>query len=422
MVKTGVSQGQEDSIEEEGGQPSQMRYRWVMLALVWLLYFVFGVVSRSLAPLITPILEDLNISYSQMGIILGSWPLTYIVVSVIAGVVIDRWGIRNSLFVGIIIIGLSEVLRYFANGFATMFLCVALFGLGGPMISIGCPKAVSIWFSGKGRGTAVGVYQTGPWIGGLVAYAMANSVVMPLTGYSWRLTFVCFSLLAFAAALLWWFLARDVKSIETTERASIVEVFTGLIRVRSVQLILIMGLLSFAVGHGFDGWLPKILETGGLPPAMAGFAASIPLLVGIPTLLVVPRVVAPRLRGRIVALLSLAIAMVLLIVVTTSGAPLVTGLVLYGLSFCCIMPLLMLILMDVPEVGSRYMGSAAGMFFCVAEVGGFGGPFIVGAIKDLTGGFLAGASLIAGLSLAMSIIALFLKIKPASETKASSAP
>ncbi len=112
--------------------------------------------------------------------------------------------------------------------------------------------------------------------------------------------------------------------------------------------------------------------------------------------------------------------MVLLIVATTSGVPLITGLILYGLSFCCVMPLLMLILMDLPEVGSKYMGSAAGMFFCVAEVGGFTGPFIIGAIKDLTGGFLLGASFIAGLALAMSIIALFLKTRPASDTKVSS--
>ncbi len=288
-------------IDKKGTQPYQMRYRWVMLVLVWLLYTVFGVVMRSIAPLVTPILKDLNISYSQMGIILGSWPLTFILVAAIGGAIIDRWGIRKSLFIGSVIIGLSAVLRYFPNGFGTMFLIVALLGLGGPMISIGCPKTVSAWFSGKGRGTAVGIYTTGPWIGGLVAYSITNSIVMPLTGYSWRLTFVGYGLLAFAAALLWWFLARDVKSTETIESTRIAKVFTGLISIRNVQIILIMGLLSFAIGHGFNDWLPKILETGGLPPAVAGFAASIHLAVGIPTVLVVPRLVAPHLRGRIVA-------------------------------------------------------------------------------------------------------------------------
>ena len=391
-----------------------------MLALVSLLYCVFGVVMRAISPLVTPIIKDLNISYSQMGLILGAWPLTYIVSSIVGGALIDRWGIRKSLFIGTVIMGLSAALRYFSGGFGTMFLAVALFGLGAPMISIGCPKVISVWFRGKGRGTAAGIYMAGLWIGSLVAYSLTNSVVMPLAGYSWRLTFVIYGLVAFAAALLWWFLARDVKSTEDTESSSIVKVFTGLIGVRNVQLILIVGFLMFVTSHGFNDWLPKILETGGLPPAIAGFAASIPLLVGIVTLLVLPRLVAPRLRGRIVALLSLGVAIAVMIIVTTSGAPLITGLVLHGISFCTIVPILLLILMELPEVGSRYMGAGGGMFFCFGEIGGFAGPLIVGVIRDLSGGFLAGAICIAGLSLVMSLLALKLRTRPVSDTKASS--
>ncbi len=419
MVKSVIHQKQEGAIDKEGMQPYQMRYRWVMLALVWLLYSVFGIVWRSIAPLITPIIKDLNISYSQMGLILGSWPLTYIAVAAIGGAIIDRWGIRKSLFFGIVIISLSASLRYFANGFVTMFLIVALFGLGGLMISIGCPKTVAEWFSGKNRATAVGVYMTGPWIGGLIAYSITNSVVMPLTGYSWRLTFVGYGLVAFAAALVWWFLARDIKATGAEERTSTVKVFGGLIRVRTVQLILIMGFLCFAISHGFNDWLPKILEVGGLPPAIAGFAASIPLLVGIPSVLTIPRLTSPHLRGRVVALMSFGIAVALLIIAVASGGSLVAGLVFYGIADCCIMPLLMLVLMELPEVGSKYMGSAGGMFFCVAEIGGFAGPFLMGAVRDLTGSFLGGASVLAGVAVVMAIMALSLKSKPASDAKVS---
>ena len=133
--------------------------------------------------------------------------------------------------------------------------------------------------------------------------------------------------------------------------------------------------------------------------------------------MIVPRLVAPRLRGRIVAVMSLMVAIVFLVVATGSGTTLVTGLIIYGLSFCSILPILMLILMDLPEVGSRYMGAVTGMFFSVAEIGGFAGPFIVGTIKDLTGSFLMGVSLLAGLALTMSIMALFIKSEPAPETK-----
>ena len=177
MVNSGVYHEQEPfPHDSEGTLLYKRRYRWVMLALVWLLYFTFGIVVFSLPPLVTPILEDLKISYSQMGIILGAWPLTYIVVAAIAGVIIDRWGIRKSLFAGALIIGLSSILRYFPTGFGTMLLAVALFGVGGPLISIGCPKAVSMWFRGRSRGTAVGIYTTAPWVGGLVALSLTTAL------------------------------------------------------------------------------------------------------------------------------------------------------------------------------------------------------------------------------------------------------
>ena len=397
-------------------EPYQRRYRWVILFLVWLLYAAFGLVSRSVAPLVTPILKDLNMSYGQMGIILGSWQLTYIGVAIIAGAIIDKWGIRKSLFIGTVIIGLSAALRYFPSGFGTFLLVVAIFGIGGPLVSIGAPKTISSWFRGKGRGTAVGIYTTGPWIGGLIALSATNSLVMPLTGYSWRLTFVCYGCLVFIIALLWWFLARDIEPTGATEGESIGKTFSRLIKIRNIRLILIMGLLSFAIMHGFTSWLPKIMESGGMSPKMSGFVSSIPIMAGIPAVLVIPRLVSPRLRGRILALLALVVTAALIVSVNTSGAPMFVGLVLFGIAGSSLFPIVMLILMDTPEVGERHMGLAGGIFFCVAEIGGFTGPLVMGTLADLTGSFLAGAFSLAGLSLIICMMTLLLKAAPESRS------
>ena len=210
--------------------PYSSRYRWVMLALLWLLYACFGSIFRCLSPLITPILQDLNISYSQMGLILGSWQLTYIAAAAIAGILIDKWGTRKTLFLGTVIMALSVGLRNFSHGFGTFLPLVALFGLGGPMISIGCPKTIAQWFRGKDRGTAVGVYLTGPWLGGAFALAATNSAIMPLTGHSWRLTFAFYGLMALAVAFLWWFLARDIEVSGDSDHVGMKTVLVRLIR------------------------------------------------------------------------------------------------------------------------------------------------------------------------------------------------
>ena len=94
----------------------------------------------------------------------------------------DRWGIRRSIFVGVLIIGLSATLRSLSGGFFSFLIFVALFGVGGPMISIGCPKTISQWSKGKERATAVGIYTTGPWIGGMASLAAAN-VAATLQGH-----------------------------------------------------------------------------------------------------------------------------------------------------------------------------------------------------------------------------------------------
>jgi cyanate permease len=411
-----IFRGNKISTKNESKEFYQTPYRWVMLSLLWLLYASFGLVNRSIAPLVTPILRDLDITYYQMGTILGSWQLTYIMVSIVAGAIIDNWGIRKSLFAGAIMIGLSSLLRYFPKGFAGMLFAVALFGVGGPMISIGCPKTISIWFRGRSRGTAVGIYMTGNYFGSLVALTLTNSFVMPLTGYAWGLAFVCYAFVAFSVAFFWWLLAKDISLPLSTENPSIIETFTKLIRIRNVQIVLIMGFLSFATLNGLNNWLPKILEGKGSSPVSAGYVASIPIAAGIPSLLVIPRFVRPQFRGSFVALSAFLTIVTLLLIVNTSGIINVVVLSLYGITASAFVPILTLILMDTPAVEPRLMGSAGGLFFCIAEIGGFVGPFLMGALVDLTSTFLAGIIFFAILNAAILALTFMIETRPALES------
>ena len=388
--------------------PDQNPYRWVILILLWLLYAAFGIISRSIFPLVTPILEDLSLSYSQMGFILGSWQLTYIPAALVAGAVLDRWGVRKSIFAGAIVIGLSASLRYFTVDFISMLAAVALFGVGGPMISVGGPKTISSWFRGHSRGTAMGIYTTGSWFGGLMALALTNSLVMPLVDHSWRFTFVFYGTTAFAVGLLWFLLARGDEIAEHQKGSGIIEVFGQLIKIGNVRILLAMGLLSFAIIHGFSSWLPKILEDSGMSATKAGWAAALVIATGIPSLLILPSVVPPRLRGRIIAFFALLTAIHLFLVLKISGMALYIVLAVLGFVIAPFMALLLLVLMDSPGVETRHMGSAGGMFFCVAEIGGFTGPLMMGILVDATGTYMAGAVFLASLSVAIAWLTRFL--------------
>ena len=388
----------------------QDRYWWTKLVPLCLLYLAFGSINRSIAPLVTPIIRDLHLSYTEMGLILGSWQLTYILVAIIAGRILDKWGVRKSLMAGTLTIALSEVLRFFPKGFEGMLGCLALFGAGGSMISIGVPKAVSLWFKGKRRGTALGICMANSWVGAILTLALTNSLVMPLVAYSWRTTFLLYGLLTGAIALVWWFLSKETSLPRSDEDAGIMQVFARLTRIRSVQIVVITGLLTFVVIHGFSQWLPKILEMKGLSPASASLAASVPYAAGIPSLLLIPSLIPPRRRGHYVAVSSLFNLLALVLVTTSSGIAQFIGLILYGFITISIVPMLTLFLMDIPEVGSRYMGSAGGMFFCISEIGGFTGPSIMGFLVDATGTFYSSVFLLAAVCVAISILGLFMKV------------
>jgi predicted MFS family arabinose efflux permease len=109
------------------------------------------------------------------------------------------------------------------------------------------------------------------------------------------------------------------------------------------------------------------------------------------------------------AILAVLTAVNIILVMKISGMSLYIGLAVLGFISAPFMALLLLILMDSPGVEPRHMGSAGGMFYCVAEIGGFAGPFFMGVLVDLTGTFMAGALFLAGLCIAIAVLTRFLK-------------
>ncbi|HEY94399.1 MAG TPA: MFS transporter [Dehalococcoidia bacterium] len=378
-----------------------MKYRWVILAMVWLVYAAMGSAMSSTAPLVTPILSDLKISYAEMGVILGSWQPVFIPFSLIAGVILDRWGIRKTLFFASLIVALSVGLRYFATGFTTLLIMTAIFGIGGPFISIGAQKAVSLWFTGRERPTAVGIYMTAPSVGGMFALAATNSLIMPMTGYSWRLTFVFYSLLALLFGFVWLVFSRDIKQTAELTQASLWSVFIKIIKAYNVRIVLIAGLITGLMIHGFVQWLPKMIEYSGVSAETAGYLSSIVSAVGIPATLFLPRMIPNRLRGRFLALFAfLSSAGILITAIGSSWV--IVGLILYGAAIVVLFPLLTVVLMDAPQVSAETMGLAGGIFFAFCQIGGSLGPMLMGITTGSTGSFLAGiwTLVIAGLVLA----------------------
>ncbi|MBL6952527.1 MAG: MFS transporter [Alphaproteobacteria bacterium] len=384
--------------------PAAGHYRWLLLFGVWILYFAFGLTLVAMAPLIGAIRADLNLSDGAMGLVLGAWPLVYIASAMPCGAFLDRAGPRRALFAAAVIIALSAAARGLANDQLSLFLAVALFGIGGPLISIGAPKLVSLSFEGADRGMAMGIYITGPALGGICALALTNSVVMPLLDQNWRHVMFLYAGISLFIGLVWLAINRHPQA-KTLERLAIADrgqgqlkVFASLLRLPSVRAILVMAVGAFFFNHGLNNWLPEILRRGGMTAVQAGYWAAVPTIVGILGSLLIPRLAIPARRQKILFVLIAAAGLSTLLLQSAGNAlPLTIGLILQGLSRSSLMTVLMLLLVETPGVGSRYAGAAGGLFFSAAEVGGVLGPLTLGALSDLTGGFSAGLYLLTGI-------------------------
>ena len=70
--------------------PHTNPYRWAILSGVWLTYYCFGLTIVTLAPLVAEISQDLNLTHSQMGAVLGAWQLVFIGSAIPLGILLDR--------------------------------------------------------------------------------------------------------------------------------------------------------------------------------------------------------------------------------------------------------------------------------------------------------------------------------------------
>ena len=369
-----------------------------------------------MAPLVGPISDDLDLSRSQMGTVFGSWHLMYVALAIPAGFLIDRFGLRLSFGVGIFFIALSGVLCALAVNYVNLLAAFAVFGLGGPFISVGAPKLLTTWFDRKDRGKAIGLYLTGPPLGGVASVMTANSVFMPLTDSSWRLTLVIFAGVAALAFITWVLLSRNSEHLgarvqdsgETTGLG--LKAFPTLLRVPIVQLVLVLGLGLFVFQAGVQGWLPEILRDGGMTPAEAGFWAAVPAVLGIMGTLAIPRYATPRHRGTLLAGLFLIGGIATLIIGLATGPLLILGLVLAGATRGGALPVLHLVLLDAPRVGIRNMGAAGGLYFTSAEVGAVLGPVLMGVVADSSAGFQGGLMMLSGVGFSLAALCIVLAI------------
>ena len=389
-------------------------YRWVIFSGVFAVYLGFGMVAMSLAPLVGEIRSDLNLTRGEMGIALGTWQLVYIVTSPIAGRMVDRLGVEYSLAIGAFLVLISGITRSLVHDLPTLCLTVALFGVGGPLVSACAPTAAGLWFTEeRERKFVVGAFTVAPVVGSIAVLVMSNSLLMPLTD-SWRWT-IAIETLVIAFALLFWIFIAEFKTekdhVGKRERSKTVLIWKSIVVSKEIKIIFLLGVTVFFLSHGLGGWMPEILrEHIGFSSMAASNWTAASLGIGILISLLLPSRTRRENFSFILTSLLLVIVLSLIAIIFLPSYMTPVSVMIAG-SRSALIPLVILALMESPKLNIKQMGTAYGLWFASAEIGGVLGPVTAGRMADSTFGYDGVLWLMVAVCLMMILLAYALRIR-----------
>jgi len=345
----------------------------------------------AIAPLAPLLRDELGLSRAQVGLFLPAVYLGGVLMSLPAGWLTDRLGIRVTLTGGLALTGLMIGAAAQAPTLPLTLSGFFLAGLGFAVINPTTGKAIIERFPPRERGFAMGVKQTGLTLGGVTA-----ALTVPAIGLSrgWRaaLTTAAAASLAGAAAALVGFRSRaSAAAPAVLDRPRLAEVAPFLARPSFIVLMASGFALSinqssllayFALFARESQGLGVVAAGGLLALAQAGGTAG-RIVWGI----VSDRAFGGRRRPGLVLNATLSAAMSLLF---ASGLPMAgptaaCAAVLAGVGAFGWVGLYLALAAEVG--GPRYAGLLTGVAVACAWSGVLVGPTLFGGLLETTGGY-----------------------------------
>ena len=365
--------------EQVQQQPVLLRRPWLLLLGLVLVALNLRPALSSMAPALGQVSQSLDLNASQAGLLTTLPVLCLGLFAPLAPVLARRFG-SERVILGILLTLALGILVRSALGVTGVFLGSLMAGASIGIIGVLLPGIVKRDFP-QHAGTLTGVYTMALCLGA----ALAAGATVPLSQHfdgSWALGLGFWMLPALLAMLVWLPQARQGHGLHKVAY-----------RVRGLwrdplawQVTLYMGLQS-SLAYIVFGWLPSILVGRGLSPTEAGLVLSGSVLVQLISSLSAPWLAT---RGK-----DQRLAIVVVMLVTLAGlfgclyAP-IDGLwgwaVLLGLgqggTFALALTLIVLRSKDA-HVAANLSSMAQGVGYTLASTG----PFAVGLVHDLTGGW-----------------------------------
>ena len=365
-------------------------WRSILGAACFIIFAVFGsLVSTS--GLIGFIRDDLNLSYGAGGFLLSA-PFPLIAFFAVAGGrLVDRLGVKKIVLGGVFFTLLGGVVRFSSGDFWSLASGIALVGAGTGLVFPVMPKVVGTIVPPERNAFGSAVYTAsiiaGAGLGVAASHYMTPAAGILPAGWGgsvWRGGYLGWALVLVLAFIVWRrnsaLIAVDLESESASAQSGVVY--------RLVGVWGVAGSLFFnnIVFYTSLGWLATILMAKGWPQASAAFiVSSLPLLGIFVSLSAHKMALAVGGERVMMVLCGLFTAAALGVMPAGNAWVAAAGTAVLGLTTNCWF--LFCLAYPAQYVEKSQVGRAGGLIIGMGYLGGFVGPWTIGAMRDWSGSF-----------------------------------
>lgn len=352
----------------------------------------------TVGPVLDEIMRDTGLSAAGASLLTTLPVLCLGLFGPLAPILARRIGTEQAVLALMVVLAVGTALRLFGTVPALMVSAV-LAGAAIGIVNVLLPGLVKRDFADRAA-AMTGVYTMALCAGAAVAAGVTQPLQHALGGWDWALAF--WTVPAVIAGAVWAMRLppRPIRGGQTTWPVS------GLLRdPLAWQVTLFMGLQS-SLAYTTFGWLAPILRDRGMDAVAAGFVVSASVMTQVVAALVAP-ILAGRARdqrGAAVATMALTLAGFLGCLFAPPWMAWGFGMLLglgQGGSFSIAIALIVMRSRD-GHVAAHLSSMAQSIGYTLAA----GGPFLVGVLHDVFGGWTAVGILIAAIATAASVAAM----------------
>ena len=265
--------------------------RWMMLSVYMLMVAVNQLLWITFAPITGDATKYYGVSDLRIGILSMCFMIVYIVVSIPASWIIDKYGIRIGVGIGAVFTGIFGLLRGFA-GTDYNWLLIAQIGIaiGQPFILNAITKLAARWFPMEERATASGLGTLAMYIGILIGMTLTPYLIIG-SGISGML--YIYGIISILTTIIFLVMIKEGPPTapcrpDQEERSLVFDGFRQTLHTRDFIWLMVIFFIGLGVFNGVTTWIEDILRPRGFSATQAGITGGLMIIGGIIGALIIP--------------------------------------------------------------------------------------------------------------------------------------